>query len=76
MAQMRLFDLPVYGSLAYRAGDWDATTEGDEAETQSVMVGLTFLFGSQSLMENDRAGAGLDTPTTPFRASGIFSELD
>ena len=24
MAQMRLFDLPVYGSLAYRAGDWDA----------------------------------------------------
>lgn len=76
MAQMRLFDLPVYGSLAYRAGDWDATTEGDEAETQSVMVGLTFLFGSQSLMENDRAGAGLDTPTTPFRASGVFSELD
>ena len=76
MAQMRLFDLPVYGSLAYRAGDWDATTEGDDANTQSVMVGLTFLFGSQSLMENDRAGAGLDTPTTPFRASGVFSELD
>ena len=76
MAQMRLFDLPVYGSLAYRAGDWDATTEGDDAKTQSIMVGLTFLFGSQSLMENDRAGAGLDTPTTPFRASGVFSELD
>ena len=68
--------MPIYGTLAYRGADYDATTEDDEGESHSLMAGVTFLFGGSSLKENDRMGATLDSPTTVLRTSGAFSELD
>jgi hypothetical protein len=74
--QARLADAPLYGTLSYRNGHYDATTEDDEGDVSTVSVSLSYLFGTNSLMENDRSGASLDTPTTPLRAAGVFSELD
>ena len=74
--QTRLADAPLYGSLSFRSGHYDATTEDDKADVRSVTLSLTYLFGTNSLKENDRSGASLSTPTTPLRAAGVFSELD
>jgi hypothetical protein len=74
--QARLADAPIYGTLAYRGGDYDATTETDDASVSMVTVSLSYLFGTDSLKQNDRNGASLDTPSTPLRAAGVFSELD
>ncbi|NOT40889.1 MAG: hypothetical protein HOP13_10380 [Alphaproteobacteria bacterium] len=74
--QARLADAPVYGALSYRSGNYDATTEGDDGDVSTVAVSFSYLFGTNSLKENDRNGAALDTPSTPLRAAGVFSELD
>jgi hypothetical protein len=74
--QMRIAESPLYGTLGYRGGDYDSTTEGENGEIHMVTLGLTYLLGTQNLMENDRNGMSLDTPTAPLRAAGVFSELD
>ncbi len=74
--QMRIAQAPLYGTLAYRGGSYDATTENDDGDIQMVTLGLTYLLGTQDLMDNDRNGTSLDTSTTPLRAAGVFSELD
>lgn len=74
--QTRLADAPIYGTLSYRSGNYDATTEGDDGDVSTVALSFSYLFGTNSLKENDRNGASLDTPSTPLRAAGVFSELD
>jgi hypothetical protein len=74
--QTRIAEAPLYGTLAYRGGSYDATTEGDDGEIHMVTLGITYLLGTQDLMDNDRNGISLDTPTAPLRAAGVFSELD
>jgi hypothetical protein len=74
--QARLADAPLYGAISYRNGHYDSTTEGDEGDVSTVAVSLSYLFGTNSLKENDRNGASLDTSSTPLRAAGVFSELD
>jgi hypothetical protein len=74
--QGRLTNGPLYGSVAYRHGHYDATTEDDKADANVFSVGLSYMFGTSSLKDNDRNGVSLDTPTEVVRASGVFSELD
>lgn len=74
--QARLADAPLYGALSYRSGHYDATTEDDEGDVSAFAVSLSYLFGTNNLKEHDRSGASLDTPSTPLRAAGVFSELD
>lgn len=74
--QSRLADAPLYGTLSFRSGHYDATTETDDADVRTASISLTYLFGTNSLKENDRNGASLSTPTMPLRAAGVFSELD
>ncbi|MFM9863583.1 MAG: hypothetical protein ACKVRO_08245, partial [Micropepsaceae bacterium] len=74
--QSRLADAPLYGTISYRNGHYDATTEGDEGDVSTFAISFSYLFGTNSLKENDRNGASLDTPSTPLRAAGVFSELD
>lgn len=74
--QARLADAPLYGTLSYRNGNYDATTEGDESDVSTVAVSLSYLFGTNSLKDNARSGASLDTPSTPLRAAGALTQLD
>ena len=75
-AQTRIAEMPLYASIAYRGGNYDATTEDDDAQVHMLTFGLSYMFGTPSLKANDRDGTSLDTPTTPLRSAGIFSELD
>ena len=68
--------MPIYGTLDDRGGYYDSTTEGDTGEEHAVLVGLSFLFGAPSLMENDRRGATLSTPMLPARAAAWTEALD
>lgn len=77
--ERKLFDLhrhPVYWSLAYRRGSYDATTEDDILTEQVFKVGLKVLFGATDLKHNDRYGATLDLPMLPFRANGFTEVID
>jgi hypothetical protein len=62
--------------VAYRGGDYDATTEEDDGEEHVGLIGLSFLFGADSLKHNDRYGATLDLPMLPARASPWAEGLD
>ncbi len=76
-AKFRLLDdVPLYGTLAYQGGYYDATTEHDTAETHAVLAGVSFLFGATTLKENDRYGATLDMPLLPSRAASLEEDLD
>ncbi len=68
--------MPIYGVLAYRGGDYDATTEGDDGDEHVVLVGVSILFGPTTLKQNDRRGATLDMPLLPGRAAAWTEGLD
>lgn len=68
--------MPIYGVLAYRGGDYDATTEGDDGDEHVVLVGVSLLFGPATLKQNDRLGATLDMPLLPGRAAAWTEGLD
>lgn len=70
-----LKSLPIYGIIAYQGGEYDATSEGDKAEDHRVMFGLRFVFGAESLRENDRRGATRST-MLPSRAAAWTEPLD
>jgi hypothetical protein len=70
----RLADAPIYGGLSYRDGNYKLT-EDDKSDTSTFMVELTFLFGANSLKENDRNGVMVDTSTTPLRGAAALWEL-
>ncbi|WP_162914202.1 hypothetical protein [Taklimakanibacter lacteus] len=70
------FDMPLYGFIGYRGGYYDATTEEDDGEEHVGFVGLSFLFGADSLRHNDRYGATLDLPMLPARAAPWAEGLD
>jgi hypothetical protein len=58
--QRKLFDmpnLPIYWDVSYRGANYDATTEDDDLTEHVFKVGLSVLFGTTSLLHNDRAGA-------------------
>ena len=77
--QRKLFDmpnLPLYWDVSYRGARYDATTEEDKMTEHVFKVGLTMLFGTTSLIHNDRAGATLDLPMLPIRANGVAELLD
>lgn len=74
--QGRIAEEPLYGTLSFRSGYYDATTENDDADVQTFTISLTYLFGVKNLQEDDRTGTSFDTPTTHLRSAGMFSELD
>lgn len=77
--QRKLFDmpnLPLYWDVSYRGARYDSTTEDDVATEHVFKVGLSMLFGTTSLLHNDRSGATLDLPMLPIRAQGITEVLD
>jgi hypothetical protein len=72
--QARLADAPIYGGLMYRDGNYKLT-EDSKADTSTLMVSLSFLFGANSLKENDRNGVMVDTSTAPLRGAGAVFEI-
>lgn len=73
----RLMDtMPLYGTLEYRGGHYDSTTEGDKGGDHAVLVGLSIRLGTATLKENDRYGATLDLPMLPVRAASWVEALD
>jgi hypothetical protein len=69
-------NMPFYGTLEYRGGKYDSTTEGDIGRDHAFLAGLSFRFGANSLKENDRRGATLDLPMLPTRAASWAESLD
>jgi hypothetical protein len=67
---------PLYGTLDYRGGFYDSTTEGENAHDHSILAGLKYQFGVSSLKHNDRHGATLDLPMLPVRAASWEENLD
>lgn len=74
LVRTRLADAPIYGGLMYRDGNYKLT-EDDKADTSTFMVELSFLFGANSLKENDRNGVIVDTSTAAMRGAPILFEL-
>jgi hypothetical protein len=70
-----VFSVPVYGTVAYRGGYYDAVGE-DHATEHVVKAGIKVLFGARDLKHNDRYGATLDLPTLPIRANHLTENLD
>jgi len=76
-AKFKLWDdMPLYTTLTYQGGFYDATTENDTIETHAVLAGISFQFGPSTLKENDRYGATLDMPMLPSRAASLEEDLD
>ena len=75
---MRLTDsMPIYATADYRGGRYYADDGGEEiVQEQAFLVGLSFLFGAPSLLENDRRGATLSSPMLPARAAAWTEALD
>lgn len=68
-------DMPVYLSAEYRGTQYDG--HGENSATEHVgLLGLSVVFGASSLLEQDRYGATLETPSLPLRASAWTSPLD
>ncbi len=65
-----------HGYAAYRGGYYDTTTEGEELTEQIFALGVTYLFGAESMKANDRRGATLDQPSLPMRATNWVEPLD
>jgi hypothetical protein len=74
--QGRLADAPIYGTVAYRGGEYEEGGEGEQADLNSLIVGITFMFGTESLKQNDRDGTSLDTSLMPARATTIIDEIN
>lgn len=74
--QGRIAEEPLYGTLSFRSGYYDGTTEDEDADVQTFTISLTYLFGAKDLKEDDRNGTSFDTPATHLRAAGMLSELD
>ncbi|MGE0006293.1 MAG: hypothetical protein AB7S92_11940 [Parvibaculaceae bacterium] len=78
LAKTRLSDsVPLYGTLEYRGGHYEETEDDAEAvEEHAFLIGVDFAFGAQTLWENDRRGATLDTPMLPARAASWTGSVD
>jgi hypothetical protein len=78
LAKMRISEsYPIYGTLEYRGGNYEDAEDGvDSVEEHAFLVGLDFTFGAESLWENDRRGATLDTPMLPVRAAAWSQSVD
>lgn len=74
------YDRRLIGGLhafaSYRGASYDTTTEGEELIEHIPSIGLTFLFGAESLMANDRRGATLDQPRIAMRTTNWAQPLD
>ena len=73
--QGRLTDGPVYGTLAYRGGNYEEVSF-DEADIRMLTLSVSLLFGPDSLRSNDQNGVSLDTSLMPMRAAGVFIAID
>ena len=71
LLQGRLADAPIYGTVAYRGGNYEVVDD-DEGDVSMFTVGVTFMFGAESLKANDRDGTSLDTSLMPARAAAIL----
>jgi hypothetical protein len=67
---------PLYLTGQYRAGKFDATSEGDIAYESTFMIGVQALFGAGTLKQNDRRGATLDVPVLAAQAASWLEQLD
>jgi hypothetical protein len=71
-----VFNMPVYGTLAYRGSTYKADNDPDHFEEHVFKVGVKVMFGAKDLKQNDRYGATLDLPTMPFRAHANRNNLE
>lgn len=67
---------PVYLTAQWRKMQVNSTSEGENSDDNAVMVGLEFLFGAESLKQNDRSGATLRTPVVAPMAASWMEKLD
>jgi hypothetical protein len=67
---------PIYATFGYQGGNYDATSEGDQARDHRVVFGARFLFGAKTAKENDRRGATLSSPMLPARTAAWTEPLD
>jgi hypothetical protein len=66
----------LHGYLSYRGAHYDTSTEGEELTEHIPSIGLSFLFGAESLLVNDRRGATLDQPEIAMRTTSWAEPLD
>jgi hypothetical protein len=74
--QARLADAPIYGTVGYRGGEYTDEYEDEQADVDMLTVGVSFMFGTESLKANDRDGTSLDTPLIVTRTAAILGELE
>ncbi len=67
---------PIYGTLAYQGGRYDATSDNNEGDDHRIIFGARFLFGAKTAKENDRRGATLSGPMLPARTASWTESLD
>jgi hypothetical protein len=76
LAKVRLFDsMPLYGFAEYNYSHYEANTE-DSASEHIGLLGLSYAFGANNLIQNDRYGATLSAPMLPGRAANWGESLD
>jgi hypothetical protein len=76
-----MFDTPVLSSpagisLAYNGYNYKATDESDSPDVHEFRIGFDFVFGSPSLIDNDRRAAGLDLPPINRWVSTSTNEIE
>lgn len=67
---------PVYLTAQWRKMQVNPTSEGDNSDDNAVMIGVEFVFGAESLKQNDRSGATLRTPVVAPMAASWLEKLD
>lgn len=72
----RIGDGGWHGFGGYRGTYYDTTTEGEELTEHVFSIGVSYLFGAESMKANDRRGATLDQPSLPMRATNWAEPLD
>ncbi|MBY0401675.1 hypothetical protein K2X89_15385 [Myxococcota bacterium] len=67
---------PIGISLAYDGFDYKATNESDNPMVHELRLGFQMLFGSSTLIDNDRRAAGLDLPLINRWISTSVNEIE
>lgn len=66
----------LHGFVSYRGNHYDTTTEIDVFDEHIPSIGLTYLFGAESLKANDRRGATLDHPSIGLSTTNWAQPID
>jgi hypothetical protein len=72
----QIADSPFHLMLAYDGFDFNTTEESDAPWVHEARIGVTVLFGSSDLMDNDRRAAGADLPPINRWISTSANEIE